>query len=364
MHPPTRRSRRLLLAALLGLGALASSSPAASATEGSGDAGNDAIRWTVATADNEHGSGRPNYGYTLEPGESVEDAMIVQNTGDDELGLTIATADGYTTPSGHLDLHPAEVPPEGVGAWIDPAIEELVLAPGESREVAFFLTVPEDVAAGDHTGGIVAVHTSDAGTNIETASRFGFRVHVRVPGDHLVDLVVSELDLDLDGSLNPFSARTARVSYTVRNAGTLRTFYTEQLAVSGPAGLGGREQQTLVEEILPGGEILRTVEVPGIWPLFRLDLDLEVHPQAIDGALGTPAQHRVSAWAMPWTLLLLAGLAIGAGVVIGVRRARRSGQQEEQPETAERPSGAELPDAGIPDAGRHPGAESQRPDIT
>lgn len=302
-------------AALVLLGLLAGVVTAAPASA-------DEAAWSIAPADNEQGEGRPNYGYELEPGAVVEDALVVTNTGDIDLTLGVGAADGYTTAQGVLDLRPLSEVQTGVGAWLVPSTHEVTLTPGESTEVAFRLTVPEDAAPGDHTGGIVTVRTTSGGT-VQLEQRLGSRIHVRVPGEQQVSLQVGDPTLDQAASLVPLAPTTATLTYTVRNDGTVRTLFTERVVLTGPGGVGRIERILDGPEVLPGSEVVRTIEVDGVRPLGWTLASIEVTPQAVDGEIGTPVVVDAGGWAIPWTtvvaLLVLAGLA----VAIGVRRGRR-----------------------------------------
>ncbi|GAB2620387.1 WxL protein peptidoglycan domain-containing protein [Pseudactinotalea suaedae] len=278
--------------------------------------------WSVAPSDNEHGESRPNFGYRLEPGATIEDALDVVNTGDVELTLAVAAADGYTTPQGVLDLLPLSQIQSGVGMWVVPAVSEITLAPGESTEVPFTLAVPAGAAPGDHTGGLVTVRTSSGGGTVQLEQRLGSRIHVRVPGDQVVALSADELAVSQPAQLNPVAGGTATVRYAVRNEGSVRTVFTERVTVSGPGGLGSVMATATVAEILPGSEIVRVVEIPGAWSVGYTDVSVELVPQAVDGELASPIRLDGGAWAVPWTLVAVLVLVIGAAVVIGVLRGR------------------------------------------
>ncbi len=113
------------------------------------------VAWGIRPADGEQGNARDNFRYEAVPGETVHDALRVTNRGAAELELQVYGADGTSSASGQIELEPAGEVPTGVGAWLAPAAPRIVLAPGESIELAFTLAVPADADAGDHVGGIV-----------------------------------------------------------------------------------------------------------------------------------------------------------------------------------------------------------------
>ncbi len=310
---------RALIAALLAILAIGFTAPMAGA-----QSVDDNLTWGIAPANNDHGEGRPNFAYTAQPGEQIADGIILTNQGTSELTLAITTADGYTTSDGRLDLYPGDVPVQALGAWVVPEVEEVNIAPGQSTQVDFHVNVPTDAAPGDHTGGILSVHSASDGANLQFDRRMALRIHVRIPGDSEVELQASNVRLEQPPSLNPFAPTGLAVTYDVTNTGDLRTYYLETLAVSGPFGLAASSAQHTAEEILPGSTITRTATLDGVWALGLTNVDLTVAPHATSGEIGQARSLSNSVVAIPWggavALLLLSALS----VLLGVRSARRS----------------------------------------
>ncbi|MDF2847431.1 MAG: hypothetical protein K0R97_1413, partial [Oerskovia sp.] len=65
------------------------------------------VTWGVRPADTVHGTERPNYAYSLEPGASLDDGIIVSNYTQGPLTFRVYAADGFMTDAGELDLLPA-----------------------------------------------------------------------------------------------------------------------------------------------------------------------------------------------------------------------------------------------------------------
>ncbi|ACQ82115.1 protein of unknown function DUF916 cell surface putative [Beutenbergia cavernae DSM 12333] len=302
----------LLLAALVGL---LSSSPAAA------DDGD--LAWSVRPADNEHGTSRANFAYAVEPGDVVEDAIVVTNLGQAPLDLAVYAADGFSTSAGHLDLLPADQPSVDLGTWVSPSSPAIALDPGESAEVPFTIAVPADAAPGDHPGGIVTSYAHGDGT-VRRDNRLGSRIHVRVAGEQVVGLAVSDVRAEHATTLDPTRPVAMTLTYTLTNTGNVRTLAHEDVTVAGPGGVAAVTRSALVEELLPGASVERQVVVDGVWPLVRLGADLAVVPEAVDGALGEPVDVSTSAWAVPWGALVVLVLVVGGAVLIGVRRGRRT----------------------------------------
>lgn len=299
----------------------------------------DELTWSVRPADNDQGTQRANYAYVVEPGTQIEDALVVTNASPQELTLAVYAADGYTTPSGHLDLQPGDVPPVDLGSWVTPEVDELVLAPGESREVPFTLTVPEDASPGDHPGGIVTSYVTGDGTGtVRLDRRLGSRIHVRVAGDMEVALTVTDVTVEQPVSLNPLSPEATTVRYTLTNTGNVRTLGHETVTVSGPAGLGAVEARVIVDELMPGNSLSREVVLDGVWPLVRLTAQVDVAPEAVAGEVAPVVGSSGTGWSVPWVQLAILLVLLVVAVWIGLRRASRPGATDTSAVEASEPA--------------------------
>lgn len=284
---PLRRPARAVLAALiaalvagLGLG-LVAAAPAAA---------DELVSWSVAPRPAEAGP-RANYGFVVDPGAVVEDAVVVTNLDDEPLTLDVYAADGFTTAAGELDVLPGGQPSTGLGTWVALDTAHLVLAPGEAVEVPFTLTVPADAATGDHSGAIVTSLRTDAGPGgVSVDRRLGVRIHTLVSGDLVAGMTVSDLTVDFDGTLVPFGAGTAVVRFTLTNTGNTRVAADQVVQVRGPFGVGTRTLPVArTPELLAGASIDMEVPVEGMRALGRLTADVALAPAAV-GASGVTAE--------------------------------------------------------------------------
>ncbi|MFD7306644.1 WxL protein peptidoglycan domain-containing protein [Promicromonospora sp. NPDC059942] len=322
----------------------------------------DDVTWGVRTATNDQGTERENFRYTVDPGAKVSDELVVTNHGETPLKLDIYAADGYTTTAGQLDVLTRgdaadsgdesgsddaasddtgsnetgsnETGSVNVGSWLDPAVDQVRLAPGESADVPFTLQVPDDATPGDYAGAILTSRTvtaEEAGLDYETRS--GIRVYLRVAGDLAPNLTVTDAHVEYHQTLNPFGPGDATVTYTVRNDGNVRLAANQDVGVAGPFGwLGAQGAADDVPELLPGESWPVSVPVDGVAPLFWLGADIVLVAQLPDVAGATPGvapvEAHASGWAVPWLPLLVVVLLAGAVVVI-VRRRRTRGQRED-----------------------------------
>ncbi|MFI2365258.1 WxL protein peptidoglycan domain-containing protein [Promicromonospora sp. NPDC019610] len=337
----------------------------------------DDVTWGVRTATNDHGAERENFRYTVDPGAKVSDELVVTNHGETPLKLDIYAADGYTTTAGQLDVLTRETGAEDeetgsddtgsadtgsvhVGSWLDPAVDQVHLAPSESADVPFTLRVPDDATPGDYAGAILTSRTvtaQEAGLDYETRS--GIRVYLRVAGDLAPSLTVTDAHVEYHQTLNPFGPGDATVTYTVRNDGNVRLAANQDVGVAGPFGwLAAQGAAADVPELLPGESWPVSVPVDGVAPLFWLGADIVLVAQLPDVEGPTPGvapvEAHASGWAVPWLPLAVVLLLVGAVVVI-VRRRRSRGRREDArvqaavaKALAERAAAEGVPAEGVP----------------
>lgn len=321
-HPITRVVTGALLSAatVLGLLTLMPVTAAAAASTAAGE-----VAWGIRPADNEHGSGRPNFAYGLAPGDEVEDAVVVTNHSDVAIELALYAADGFTTPSGDLDLVTGDAQSTAVGAWATTDAESVSLDPGESREVAFTLRLPQDARPGDHLGGVVtSLVTQEQGGTIVLDRRLSNRLSVRVTGPLTTAASVSIVEVSPGTGVNPFAPRPTTVTYTVTNTGNVRMYATEEVTVSGVLGSSSttlRGDQT--PELLPGDSLERTVELEAVTPL-RVTAQVSLHPVGVGvgGGAAMTAGAEAGRWAVHWSHGVALALVLGLVGALIVRRRR------------------------------------------
>jgi hypothetical protein len=331
MNRTLTRITRLAAAAAV----LAAPLAAALATTTPSYAAGDEIAWAVRTASNDFGDERQNYSYTVEPGGSVEDGLVVVNHGTEPLDLAVYAADGFTTEAGQLDLDTADKDPRGVGAWVRPGQESVRLDPEQEVTVPFTLTVPENATPGDHVGGIItSLSQPGAEPGITVDRRLAVRIRLRVGGALAPSFAVEGLKVDYAGTANPVGSGDATVEYTVHNTGNAIATSRQDVSLEGPFGLFEAEVPDVADtpELLPGESWTVRVPVAGVTPAMRLTAHVAVTPVVTDASGSTSPLAVIEAsghaWALPWTLLAALLVVVVLVVVRLVRvRRRRSGAQ-------------------------------------
>lgn len=146
--------------------------------------------------------------YSLDLGESKEDAILLINSSPIEQGIKLYAVDSVASNQGNFALEDELDSRDGIGAWIKLSQSFVTLAPGETREIPFTISIPDNVDVGEHSGGIIIQKaqageiSSDSGT-ASIVTRVGIRVYETVPG-----VIVKNIEL-LD-----FSVQEDRTSKT------------------------------------------------------------------------------------------------------------------------------------------------------
>ncbi|WP_433369805.1 WxL protein peptidoglycan domain-containing protein [Actinoplanes sp. CA-142083] len=321
-----------LVSALLAAVAAFSSAPPALADEGD-------VTWTVRTASNSYGNDRSSYSYSVNPGGTLRDELVVANRGKTPLNLNVYTADGFTTGAGRLDLRNRDDKQLGVGAWVRGGQATVAVPPGKTAQVPFTVSIPPNATPGDYVGGIVTTLTQpDATAQINVERRLGIRIKLRVSGELKPLLSVENLHVDYQGTLNPFGQGHATVSYTIHNTGNATL--SAQQAVSAEGVFGwfrtGAASIAAPPELLPGESWKVSVPLKNVTPAFDLAVTASLTPLLTDASGSTsslpPVTASVHAMTVPWTLVVLLviviALVVGAVFLSRRNRARRRTRED------------------------------------
>jgi len=319
---PTRAIIPALLALLLAVGLLAAPSTAHAAE-------ND-VTWTVRTASNAFGADRTGYSYTVNPGASVDDALVVANHGTAPIDLGVYAADGYTTDSGQFDLVVAGKKSRAVGAWVAGADDHIVVPAGETKEFPFSVRIPKNATPGDYAGGIVtSLVQPDTAQGINVDRRLGIRITLRVGGELTPQLSVENQRISWTGGANPLATGDATMTYTLHNTGNAAISAQQSATLSGPFGWFpfGTPKVAAPPQLLPGEKWTVTVPFHNVGALVVLAGSTTVTPRVTEASGSIVDLKPISAstigWAVPWMLLIIL-LALAALVVLALRLRTRT----------------------------------------
>jgi uncharacterized membrane protein len=300
--------RRSAVAALALSALLLSAAPPAHAEQPEGD-----VTWMVRPSDGIGEDGRSWIELELNPGDTVEEHLLVRNLSLTPVTFHLSAADGYFTDTGRFNMLTSDKESVDAGTWVE--IQDTVEVPaGADVIVPFTLTVPDDATPGDHPAGVAAGIRSGSDDEVGIESRVGFRVMTRVAGE-LDPGVSAEASASYSGSWHPFEPGRLDVAYTVENTGNTRLSIAPRISVSALFGLVSfAADGPAIDEIAPGESRSSSVSFPSVWPLFVHAVDLQATATAVsdDLALGSvsPGTASSSTVAVPWTQLAVLVIAV------------------------------------------------------
>jgi len=202
----------------------------------------------------------------------------------------------------------------GIASWVHFATPTVTVPPSTRLPVSYDVTVPVDADPGDHTGAIVAESGPLHAGQVTVIKRIATRFYVTVPGPVVVAFHLDHLRHTLSNPLWPHSVGT---SVTVVNTGTIR--FTPHVTINGHVASGST--LVLAHSIEPYAVKLHV-------PWYGGHVRLRV-AAAADG--GHKQVLTKSFWVIPWLLLAIALIVIGAfvhAVTFAVRRWRRRRDEE------------------------------------
>lgn len=246
MH--ARRVTRILLAALVAIGALSVAAPVRADSGGVGfrvDGG----PGSTMTA-----------GFiklSVVSGGAATAYFYATNTSERAANITVFSADGLTGVTSGIVYGDIADSPRRAGAWITPDAGSFTLEPRTERRVGFTVNVPAGTPTGDHIGGVVLQQVNPASNGqVRQIVRNVVPVHIEVPGGNGNDIEIRDATIStLPGTSLP------AVNVSLRNAGKLMCRPTLAVTLKGPSENNVRVSRQL-DVLLPGDRI----NFPLPWP--------------------------------------------------------------------------------------------------
>ncbi|WP_327314968.1 WxL protein peptidoglycan domain-containing protein [Streptomyces sp. NBC_01235] len=268
---------------------------------------------------------RPYFYVYADPGQTIEDKVVVANKTDEPLTFRLYAADAYNTArDGGFAVKSLGEKMRGVGAWAVLPKDRVTVPGGKTVTVPFSIKVPEGAEPGDHPGAIVAlderVDKGDGGVALGVQRAVGARVHLQVGGPTVPALAVENVHISHHQPLIPgLGDSTATISYTLHNTGNVTLEPKVQLKASGLFGrtLLTRDLKKLPSQLLPGQRVRLTERWSAAPQLDWTDVKLTA------SATNTKESATASFVAVPWLVAGVVVAAIAIGVWLLIRRRRR-----------------------------------------
>ena len=293
--------------------------------------------WSVYPAASQIAA-RPYFYLSADPGQTLQDKVVVANKTAEPLTFRLYAADAYNTArDGGFAVRTVKETMRGVGAWAKPAKSRVTVPAHKTVTVPFTLHVPEGAEPGDHPGALVAlderVDKGDGALALGVQRAVGARVYLRVSGPTLPALAVEHVHVSHHQPLVPgLGDSAATISYTLHNTGNVTLDPKVTLKAQGLFGrtLLSRGLTRIPAELLPGQSVKLSEPWKGAPQLDWGDITLTA------SAPGTKQSASASFFALPW---LAAALLLAVGFVGGVLavRARRGRVRPSVPVRPSRP---------------------------
>ncbi|CAB4852672.1 unannotated protein [freshwater metagenome] len=207
-------------------------------------------------------------------------------------------------------------------------------------ELPLTIRIPDTALVGDHLVGLMASLTSAATTSGELATkidleqRVGIRLAIRVAGELVPAMEISDLRADYVGTANPVGRGSVQLSYVVKNTGNVRLGAKQAARIQGPVGSAATSADLpTIPILMPGGSATVSVLVPGVTPVGYMTADLTVIPVAAQGdsdpgftVVTSATSFYAVAWPLAAVVVLIAPVVALTVVRPRLRAARLSGR--------------------------------------
>jgi len=323
--PHAARRYNWLGSLLLAMTALVVSVPTAESAHAA-----DAQPLAIEPASTGGGIKRTSFNYTLAPGDSQTDSIVVSNLGDTAQNVRIYLANAFTTASGKVGVKANEAAKEDPVGWVNYTSKlgnGVIQIPAQtSKTIPFTLTVPTDAAPGDYAIGLAAVPVVDPlapqeGQNsLTVVTAVATLLRLKVDGPLLPVVQIANLAAEATPALVPGTdGGTTSVSFKVVNAGNQTFKATVNITQTDALGNDMYSYPPIqLNEMLPGSAVPVAVGWPDA-PSLRGAVRVEV----ITDTAATVVR-KAAFWSVPWGFVgMLGGALVLLGLLWRLRTRRR-----------------------------------------
>lgn len=255
--------------------------------------------------------------YTLEPDESVENALLVFNNKDRETTIEVYAVDSKLSNIGQFALSAKDEEKKDIGAWVKfesgEEVVEVTLAPNSREKVPFTITVPKDADAGEHSGAIVIqekIPSQMTGGGAVVVTRIGTRIYATVPGEIVREISFPDFKVNYDKEKKQFF-----ISLILKNESNVTLypkiklfikdeFFNKKSGIIETSPQLSRGAQINVDFNWSKPRLLKFLTYPG-----RFSFQVKVSYDD-EGEIRTKETEKTSFWIIPWKELLIFGLII------------------------------------------------------
>lgn len=280
----------------------------------------------------------PKKNYTIEPGKSVNDTLLIRNLDSErQLNLSLRVVDfTYTDDGGTPKLMLAEDAPQTLWS-LKPFLklpDTVTIEPGASQTIDMSVTIPRNHGAGDYYSAIVYSSSSSEGGNVGLSASGVTLVFANIPGEVNEELTLKQLgayDAGAKKYLFMTTNEPLRIAYTLENKGNVTASPVGSITLRSIFG-----QETTIADINPNSSLAligqtRTFEsciklkkedvdfngsrseattcaAPQLWPGYY-----SVSLNGFYGRNGNDTQEligKASFWYLPWWFIAVVAVAL------------------------------------------------------
>jgi hypothetical protein len=256
-----------------------------------------------ATSDPNNPASGAYFIYTIAPGTTRSDEVLVLNTGDQPVTIDLYPVDALTGATTGAVYANQGTPPTAAGTWIRLLQTRVTVPPQSTTRVPFEVNVPTGTPPGQHLAGLVSqpaagVGAQPTGQAIDKTGQFTVTTTTRV----VVALAVTvpgplERKIAVTGVRTATAAGGTQIAVGVRNDGNVLIRPKGRLSLRDASGAERLQVPLDMDTILPGGAAEFAVPWPADLPAG--DYTSEVVLDATDALPGTTPAPAASAPGAP-----------------------------------------------------------------
>ena len=137
--------------------------------------------------------------YQVEPGEEVEDAVVLTNSSNEDLLVQLKGRDAEITAEGAFTVISSQLQNQNAGRWIEIEAEEYTVPASSSITVPFTVNVPASTPSGEYGAGLAVQQLGTSGDrqagNVTIKTRSAVRMYVTVGSDLTLTGNVNDLNI-------------------------------------------------------------------------------------------------------------------------------------------------------------------------
>jgi len=186
--------------------------------------------------------------YVVNPGDTIEDFVVISNVGTDDTNVDLRSNDALTTEDGAFTIVSNELPNKEVGKWVQLKENIISLPAQKAIKVPFKINIPSDAKPGEYAGGLSITEvdkSTDGSAPVSVKTRVGNRIYLIVKGDLNVSSNVKDLEIVNPRTTN-FSDELRRRAFikpenvvfkiTTENTGNIYTTLKGKFKINQPDG--------------------------------------------------------------------------------------------------------------------------------